>query len=125
MYNHAWICDLAVHIPMAEICGVIRCAHASRCARDYPNHALNRRMLVRTMNAISNRFSLITALLACVGIALGATTPANADPNAFGDLSCSCHQLVAGQHRDDADQIMQGIQQGLSDPHAPQVYTER
>lgn len=65
------------------------------------------------------------ALLACVGIALGAAAPADADPNPFGDLSCSCHQPVPGQHPSDVQQVMQGIQQGLSYPRAPQANTER
>lgn len=56
------------------------------------------------------------ALLACVGIALGMTASVNADPNPFGDLKCSCDQPVPGQHRHAVQQIMQGIEQGLSDP---------
>jgi hypothetical protein len=81
-------------------------------------------MLVSAINATSNRFGPFIALLACVGIALGAAAPVNADPNRFGDLSCSCDQPVPGQHRSDARQIMQGIQDGLSGPRAPQQPTE-
>lgn len=75
------------------------------------------------MNPITKGSRLVMALLACVGIALGAATPANADPNLFGNLSCSCHQPVPGQHHDDPQQIMQGIQQGLSNPSAQRAYT--
>lgn len=71
---------------------------------------------VIAMNAISKRFTLFMALLACVGIALGMTASVNADPNPFGDLKCSCDQPVPGQHRHAVQQIMQGIEQGLSDP---------
>lgn len=72
--------------------------------------------LVRAINATGKRCWPFNALLACVGVALGVPAPANADPSPFSALSCSCDQPVPGQHRHDAQQIMQGIQDGLTDP---------
>ena len=77
------------------------------------------------MHATSKRLTPFMALFACVGIALGAAAPVNADPHAFGDLSCSCHQPVPEQHFPDSQQIMQGIREGLSGLRAPQHQTER
>lgn len=80
---------------------------------------------MHTVNAINKPLRLVMAVLACGGIALGAATPANADPNLFGDLSCSCHQPIPGQHHADPQQILQGIEQGLSAPRTQHAYTER
>ena len=73
------------------------------------------------LNATSKRFRLFTALFVCVGMALNVAVPVNADPSPFGDLSCSCHQPVPGQHHGDAQQIIEGIKQGLADPPQPPI----
>jgi hypothetical protein len=54
------------------------------------------------------------------GAAVGAATPAYADPSVFGNLSCSCEQPATGPHPApaDKDQVNQGIQNGLADGQA-------
>jgi hypothetical protein len=54
------------------------------------------------------------------GAAVGAATPAAADPSVFGNLSCSCEQPATGPHPApaDKDQVNQGIQNGLTDGRA-------
>jgi hypothetical protein len=57
---------------------------------------------------------LFSAAIA-LGAAVGVATPASADPSAFGILSCSCGEAVAGPGGGAVatDQINVGIQSGL------------
>jgi hypothetical protein len=54
-----------------------------------------------------------------LGVVVAAATPANADPSAFGALSCSCEQLLTVPAPDDIgappDAVDQGIQSGLAE----------
>jgi hypothetical protein len=60
---------------------------------------------------------LVSAALA-VGAAVAIAAPASADPNPFGDLSCSCPQTFSDGSPALINQITQGIQQGQSDLRA-------
>jgi hypothetical protein len=50
-----------------------------------------------------------------LGAAIAVATPANADPNPFGTLGCSCTQPIDVPHDGPAvkDQVNAGIQSGL------------
>ena len=54
-----------------------------------------------------------------LGAALAVATPATADPNLFGALSCNCAQPSDVPHGKPAvsDQLRQGIQSGLGSLH--------
>ncbi|WP_322861237.1 hypothetical protein U8D42_06385 [Mycobacterium europaeum] len=82
-------------------------------------------MLVGTMIISGKRRQRFMALLAGVTFAFGAAAPVSADPdNPFGGLNCSCPHPVLGQHGPDAQQIVQGIQEGLAAQRAPQLQTD-
>ena len=49
-----------------------------------------------------------------LGAALGLAAPAGADPSAFNDLSCSCPNTVSDHGASVVDQMMRGIQAGLT-----------
>lgn len=67
----------------------------------------------------------LVALLACLSIAFGAAVPVNADvDNPFGGLSCSCPHPALRQHRFYAQQVEQGIQEGLASQRAPRLQTD-
>jgi hypothetical protein len=70
---------------------------------------------------------VITKVLVSAAITLGAAvavaSPANADPSAYGTLSCSCEQAPTvsdGFAVAPADAVDQGIQSGLADLAARQ-----
>jgi hypothetical protein len=46
--------------------------------------------------------------------ALGLAAPAGADPGAFNDLGCSCPNTVSNSGTSVIDQMMRGIQAGLT-----------
>ena len=54
-----------------------------------------------------------------LGAAMAVATPAGADPNSFGTLSCSCTQPADVPQGNPAlkDQVNQGIQSGLGSLH--------
>jgi hypothetical protein len=66
---------------------------------------------------------LITKVLLSGAIALtavvGTAAPAGADPTLFGVLSCGCQEASPGDNAIFSDHVMQGIQQGLTDPRVP------
>jgi hypothetical protein len=69
---------------------------------------------------------VITKVLVSAAITLGAAvavaSPANADPSAYGTLSCSCEQAATvsgGAPVPPADAVDQGIRSGLADLAAP------
>ena len=49
-----------------------------------------------------------------LGAALGLAAPAGADPSVFNDLSCSCPNTVSNHGSSVVDQMMRGIQAGLT-----------
>ena len=49
-----------------------------------------------------------------LGAALGLAAPAGADPSVFNDLSCSCPNTVSDHGASVVDQMMRGIQAGLT-----------
>jgi hypothetical protein len=59
--------------------------------------------------------ALVSAAIA-LGAALAVAAPANADPSAFGTLSCSCSQPagVPDSKAPVIDQMNKGIQRGLA-----------
>jgi hypothetical protein len=63
---------------------------------------------------------VITKVLAGAAIAIvaavGVPAPAGADPALFGVLSCGCQETAPTDGAVFTDNVMQGIQQGLSDP---------
>jgi hypothetical protein len=53
-----------------------------------------------------------------VGSALGLAAQANADPNAFGGLSCSCRETAPPGSPVLTEKIKQGLHDGLAEPPA-------
>jgi hypothetical protein len=49
-----------------------------------------------------------------LGATLGLAAPAGADPSVFNDLSCSCPNTVSNRGSSVVDQMMRGIQAGLT-----------
>lgn len=71
------------------------------------------------------RLQHFIALMASVGVAIGAAAPVAADPdNPFSGLSCSCPSQGPG-HRLDVPEISEGIKEGLAGPRAPQPESKR
>ncbi|OBJ14691.1 hypothetical protein A5621_13565 [Mycobacterium colombiense] len=104
--------------------GCTRSSTQKETAMPIPEPHRSRRRLLPTRNPLA--FIAITAICAALIVVNGAllATPAGADPNPgggntnpFGGLSCGCAQTTPADSPALRQQIIGGIQQGLSAGH--------